>query len=80
MPKPNVGEIDRIIRVIAGFGIILWGLINDSWWAVLGLFVLATGMMGYCWLYSLLGLSTCPVKKAPPAKTAAKPKTKSKKK
>jgi cadmium resistance protein CadD (predicted permease) len=32
-------------------------------WGLLGIIPLATGVTGSCMLYSLLGVSTCPVEK-----------------
>lgn len=58
--KQNVGTIDRIIRVVAGIaGIVLL----PSWWKAVGVAVLVTGLIGWCGLYALLGISTCAVKK-----------------
>ena len=57
--KCNIGHTDRVLRMtvgvtligLAGFGIVgLWGWI--------GIIPLATGMMGYCGAYSLLGIDT----------------------
>jgi hypothetical protein len=70
MPKPNVGEFDRIIRVLLGFGIVLFGLINDTWWAVAGLYFIASGMMEHDVIYNLLGISTAPKARS----TTSKPK------
>ncbi|MGB3073582.1 MAG: DUF2892 domain-containing protein [Candidatus Moraniibacteriota bacterium] len=61
MFKKNVGTIDRAIRVIVGLAIMWYGYTNQSWWGLIGVVVVATGVLGTCWLYSLLGKSTCPV-------------------
>ena len=58
----NVGSVDKIVRIIAGIGLLslfffLEG--NAKWLGLIGLVPLATGLVGYCPLYSLLGLSTC---------------------
>ena len=58
----NVGTVDRIIRLLAGVGIIAWGVMNGSWWGALGLVPLLTATIGWCPLYLPLGLSTCGVK------------------
>ncbi len=64
----NVGNTDRILRIVAG--IVLLGAFfftagNGPWhWLLLiGVVPLVTGLMSSCPLYSLLGLSTCPVKR-----------------
>lgn len=62
--KANEGSLDRIIRVIAGLALIAWAaLFGGPVWAWIGLVPLATGAVGMCPLYSLLGINTCPVKK-----------------
>lgn len=61
----NEGNVDRAIRVIAGLaliGLALSGTIGV--WGWLGVVPLATGAIGWCPLYSVLGLNTCPVNKS----------------
>ena len=60
----NVGSIDKILRIVAGAGLIgatAAGLLPV--WGYIGIVPLATGLMGWCPLYPILGLSTCPMKK-----------------
>ena len=68
MFKINEGSADRAVRVVAGLVLLaLFFLYPDaSWryWTLIGIVPLATGLMGWCPLYSMLGLSTCPVKRA----------------
>lgn len=69
MFKVNEGTADRAIRVIAGvvlLALYFFGSLGTWGWvaAVLGAVALVTGAMGVCPLYSLLGVSTCPVKNA----------------
>lgn len=60
----NVGTIDRIIRILAGLALIAWvAFFNGPVWAWLGVVLLATGLLGICPAYSLLGLSTSGQKK-----------------
>ena len=62
--KANVGGIDRIARI--GAGAVLVGLAATGTvgvWGWIGIVPLATGLMGWCPLYPLLGLNTCPMKK-----------------
>jgi membrane protein implicated in regulation of membrane protease activity len=59
----NVGGIDRILRIVAGLvllGLTLSGTIGM--WGWLGIVPLATGAMGWCPPYSILGFNTCSVK------------------
>ena len=61
--KPNVGGIDRILRIV--IGLVLIGLAATGtvgWWGWLGVVPLATGALGWCPPYALLGLNTCSMK------------------
>ena len=61
--KANVGGMDRILRIVAGLaliGLTLTGTIGA--WGWIGVVPLATGAVGFCPLYPLLGLNTCPKK------------------
>ncbi len=51
----NVGGIDRILRVIAGLALIAWALMGGPVWAWIGVVPLATGLIGFCPVYPLLG-------------------------
>lgn len=64
--KANVGRIDKGIRIVAG--LVLLALIfvvegSARWWGLIGLVPLVTGLAGYCPLYALLGINTCPLEK-----------------
>lgn len=67
MLKTNVGGLDRALRIIVGLALLACFFIypNSGWrYAfLLGIVPLATGAFGTCPLYSLFGLSTCPVRK-----------------
>lgn len=56
----NVGGIDRALRTIAGIAIIGAGVSFQSWWGAIGLIPLLTALIGWCPLYPVLGISTCP--------------------
>ena len=63
MFKNNVGSIDRIVRVLIGLvliGLTLSGTIGV--WGWIGVVPLATGLIGWCPAYTLLGINTCPMK------------------
>ncbi|MBE7941764.1 MULTISPECIES: DUF2892 domain-containing protein [Ramlibacter] len=61
----NVGGIDRALRITVGLVLIALAATGTvGWWGWLGLVPLATGAIGWCPPYALLGLSTC---KAPAA-------------
>jgi hypothetical protein len=61
---PNVGTLDRTIRILAGLcliGATLLGMIGP--WGWLGLVLVATGVLRVCPAYLPFGLRTCPAKK-----------------
>ena len=65
MLKKNVGSVERAIRVIVGLVVLsltFWG--PHSLWGLLGIIPLATGFIGWCPPYALLGISTCKMKSA----------------
>lgn len=65
MFKVNEGTLDRGLR--AGVGIALLTLVfvgPKTPWGWLGLVPLSTSLMGWCPLYSLLGINTCGIKQA----------------
>ncbi len=61
--KLNVGGIDRILRIVVGLALVGWALMGGPVWAWIGVVPLGTGLVGFCALYPLLGISTCPMKK-----------------
>ena len=62
--KTNEGGIDRMIRIVAGLALIgLTATGNVGAWGWIGLVPLATGAIGWCPAYTLLGINTCPMKK-----------------
>ena len=63
--KTNVGGIDRILRIVVGLVLIALTLMGTiGVWGWIGVVPLLTALIGNCPLYSILGVSTCPVKKA----------------
>jgi len=65
--KRNVGGADRIIRIVGGLVILIVGLMTKSWWGLVGLVPLSTGLIGWCGLYPIFRISTCKAKR--PAQT-----------
>lgn len=66
--KTNTGNTERVVRVVAGAILVALAATNAiGWWGWLGLVPLATGLLGWCPLYTLLGINTCRPKKAPEA-------------
>ncbi len=68
--KVNEGAIDRVIRVALAavlFFLIFSGTVSGVWaWVagVAGAAALVTGALGFCGLYALIGVNTCPAPKA----------------
>ena len=60
--KPNVGNIDRIIRYVIGLALLGAGLYFKSWWGLVGLGPILTATIRFCPAYLPFGLSTCAVK------------------
>ena len=59
----NEHPLERVLRVILGLGLLSVAFIGPKTpWGYLGFVPLATGLLGSCPLYTLLGLSTCSVK------------------
>lgn len=62
--KTNAGMVDRVIRVIVG--VVLLALVfvgPQTVWGWIGIIPLVTGLIGFCPLYKIFGLSTCPISK-----------------
>ncbi|MFP4645000.1 MAG: DUF2892 domain-containing protein [Spirochaetales bacterium] len=63
----NEGTTDRIIRAIAGVvALAVAGVLGGAWWILgaVGGVLLVTAATGFCGLYTLIGVSTCPVKRS----------------
>jgi hypothetical protein len=60
--KPNEAIWDRMIRVVLGIGLLSLTFVGPQTpWGIVGVVPLMTGLMGFCPLYRLAGVSTCPV-------------------
>ena len=58
--KLNSGGVDRIIRIVAGLALLAWaGIFNGPVWAFIGILPLATGIIGWCPAYPILGINPC---------------------
>ncbi len=61
--KSNIGTTDRIIRIVLGLALLSLFFILDGaarYFGIIGIIAIATGAVGICPLYSLLGLKTTP--------------------
>ena len=60
----NEHTLDRILRIVVGLGLLALTVAGPQTpWGYVGLVPLVTGLVGSCPLYTLLGLSTCPIAK-----------------
>ncbi len=58
----NIGTLDRWLRIIIGAILILLAATDVlGLWAYIGIIPLATGIIRWCPLYTLLGIQTCPL-------------------
>ncbi|MEQ8736509.1 MAG: DUF2892 domain-containing protein [Rhodospirillaceae bacterium] len=68
--EPNVSAVDRIIRILVGAALVAIPFTiptNGDWVrqlmeivaGLLGLSLVASGVLAYCWVYNMLGINTC---------------------
>lgn len=58
--KPNVGGIDRVLRLVVGAGLISLVFVGPQTpWGWVGVVPLLTAVVGFCPAYTLIGLNTC---------------------
>lgn len=58
--KANVGGIDRILRIVLGVVLIALAATGTvGAWGWIGVVPLLTGLIKFCPLYPILGMSTC---------------------
>jgi hypothetical protein len=58
----NEGTLDRTIRVVLGLALVSTIFFGpQTMWGLVGLVPLATGLVGFCPLYRLVGINTCRV-------------------
>jgi len=62
--QSNEGSLDRAARISVGVGLCAAALVGALGpWAWIGIVPLATGLAGFCPLYSMLGIDTCSLRK-----------------
>ncbi len=60
----NVGTIDRVARIVVGLGLLSLVFVGPkTLWGLIGLVPLTTAAVGWCPLYSLIGVKTCPTQR-----------------
>lgn len=61
----NEHVIERALRVALGLGLLAIAFVGPKTpWGFVGVVPLLTGLLGSCPLYTLFGISTCPMKKS----------------
>ena len=56
----NVGGVDKILRIVVGLILISLVFVGPKTpWGWIGVIPLATGLINFCPLYTLLGMNTC---------------------
>ena len=56
----NIGGVDRILRIVVGLALIAAAATGAiGVWGYIGVVALATGLMGWCPPYAILGFNTC---------------------
>lgn len=59
--KANIGTVDRVLRIVVGLALLgLFAAGSIGAWGLIGIVPLGTGLVRFCPLYRLLGVSTCP--------------------
>lgn len=64
--KANVGSLDKVLRIIVGLGLLSLIFIlegNQRWFGLIGIVPLVTALIGWCPLYMILGINSCPARK-----------------
>lgn len=60
----NEGSLDRLVRIVIGLALVAVALgympgVAKNVWGWIGVIPLATGLIGWCPLYTVLGVNTC---------------------
>jgi hypothetical protein len=59
----NEHPIERVVRIGLGLTVLSLAFVGpQTAWGYLGVIPLATGLLGSCPAYTLLGITTCPYK------------------
>ena len=56
----NVGNADKLVRVVLGIALLAMVFVGpQTAWGWIGVIPLATAAVGWCPLYTVLGIKTC---------------------
>ncbi len=70
----NMGKTDRLIRTAAAFVFVFGSIYFGGLWAVLGIVILLTAVIGWCPIYAVFRLSTTTEQEEIPADTSGEHK------
>jgi Protein of unknown function (DUF2892) len=60
----NEASWDRAARIVVGLGLLSLTVVGpQTLWGLVGIVPILTGSLGICPLYTVFGISTCPVEK-----------------
>ena len=63
----NEGMVDRGLRIVVGLAVLSLAFVGpQTAWGWLGVIPLVTGVVGFCPLYSILGINTCRIRQNSP--------------
>ena len=61
--KVNIGSADKVVHIVVGLALLSLLVLDPGkarWFGLVGLVPLLTAFVGFCPLYTLLGVNTCP--------------------
>lgn len=62
--KANIHSIERVVRIALGLLLVSLAFVGPAnLWFLLGLIPIATGVIGWCPPYAMLGINTCGIGK-----------------
>lgn len=62
--KTNIHSIERVVRIALGLLLVSLAFVGPAnLWFLLGLIPIATGAIGWCPPYAMLGINTCGIGK-----------------
>jgi hypothetical protein len=57
--KLNVGNADRVVRVLVGLVLLTLVVVGPkTWWGLIGVIPIVTALWGWCPIWSVFGIST----------------------
>ncbi|MFO0389097.1 MAG: DUF2892 domain-containing protein [Alphaproteobacteria bacterium] len=54
----NIGKKDKILRLVLGLALVIWGMVSQNWLGAIGLVLIITAMVRFCPAYTVIGMNT----------------------